>query len=195
MKRQPVVHLQNVESVADSIMHLPTIWIGIALACFFTMKTDAETPKTVTVRLLASDGSPTEPTAQAKIVKSDQDWQEQLGQEAYIVARGKGTEHPFCGAFFDHKKTGHYFCTCCALPLFVSDAKFDSGTGWPSFFKSFAPENVVVSRDASHGMVREEILCARCDAHLGHVFNDGPPPTGLRYCVNSVSLRFVEKKP
>lgn len=132
-----------------------------------------------------------------KIIKTDAEWRAQLGDgEVYQVTRGKGTERPFCGAFFDHKKPGVYECVCCGLPLFQSDAKFDSGTGWPSFFRPVAPENVVTEKDISHGMMREEILCARCDAHLGHVFDDGPPPTGLRYCVNSVSLKFVpEEKP
>lgn len=127
-----------------------------------------------------------------KVVKTDAEWRAQLGDgEAYWVTRGKDTERAFCGAFYDHKQVGVYSCVCCELPLFHSDAKFDSGTGWPSFFRPVAKENLILQADRSHGMIREEVLCARCDAHLGHVFPDGPPPTGLRYCLNSVSLHFT----
>lgn len=143
------------------------------------------------VCLAGKNGEILPPQTMEKIVKTDAAWRAQLGDgEVYRVTRGKGTERPFCGAFHDHKAAGFYYCVCCDLPLFRSDAKFDSGTGWPSFFRPVAEENVVTAVDTSHGMVREEILCARCDAHLGHVFPDGPPPTGRRYCVNSVSLRF-----
>ncbi len=152
----------------------------------------------VNVCLLDAQGRILPAQNMEKITKTDEQWRAQLGDdETYRVARGKGTERAFCGAFHDHKKPGVYTCVCCDLPLFISDAKFDSGTGWPSFFQPVAKENIVTAVDRSHGMSREEILCARCDAHLGHVFDDGPPPTGMRYCVNSVSLRFTpsEGKP
>lgn len=103
----------------------------------------------------------------------------------------QGTERPFCGLFLDNKKAGVYTCRLCGLPLFKSDAKFESGTGWPSFFQPFDTGHIAEITDASHGMTRVEIRCKRCDAHLGHVFDDGPPPTHLRYCLNSVSLSFV----
>ena len=103
-----------------------------------------------------------------------------------------GTEAPFCGAFLDNHRDGTYCCRLCGLPLFRSDAKFDSGSGWPSFFRPFAEDHVGRLRDASHGMLRTEIVCARCGSHLGHVFSDGPPPSGERHCLNSVSLSFVE---
>ena len=170
----------------------------VAFGCCITdidgAETSAKKPvmKTndVQVRLLGEDGKPTEPQAAERLVKSDEAWRKQLTQEQYEVARGKGTERAFCGAFYDHKKPGFYMCVCCDLPLFASNAKFDSGTGWPSFFQPFAKENVTTHEDLSHGMRRTEILCARCDAHLGHVFEDGPRPTGLRYCLNSASLVF-----
>ncbi len=130
-----------------------------------------------------------------KIDKTDAEWRAQLGDEAYHVTRRKGTERPFCGVFHDHKKPGLYSCVCCGLPLFSASAKFDSGTGWPSFFQPVAAENIREEQDTSHGMVRVEILCARCDAHLGHVFPDGPPPTGRRYCLNSVAMTFQPDEP
>jgi methionine-R-sulfoxide reductase len=128
-----------------------------------------------------------------KIIKTDAEWKAQLTEEQYRITRRKGTEAPFCGAFYDHKKPGVYTCVCCGLPLFSADHKFDSGTGWPSFFQPIDNDHIIEKIDLSHGMIRKEILCARCDAHLGHVFSDGPKPTGLRYCLNSVSLVFNEQ--
>ena len=115
-----------------------------------------------------------------------------LTPEERRVILQKGTEQPFCGNLLDNKKEGVYACRLCGLPLFRSAAKFDSGTGWPSFYESYDPDHVAHLRDVSHGMVRTEIRCARCDAHLGHVFDDGPPPTRRRYCLNSVSMEFFE---
>ncbi|MBA3454852.1 MAG: peptide-methionine (R)-S-oxide reductase MsrB [Deltaproteobacteria bacterium] len=113
-------------------------------------------------------------------------------EEKHVILH-QGTERPFCGVFLDNKQDGVYTCRLCALPLFESSAKFESGTGWPSFFRPFDPDHVKEITDRTHGMARVEIRCARCDAHLGHVFDDGPPPTGQRHCLNSISLAFVAK--
>ena len=125
-----------------------------------------------------------------KVKKSDDEWRAILTPESFHVTRQKGTERAFTGEFWDHRASGIYRCVCCGTALFASDTKFDAGCGWPSYFEAIVPDRVREETDYSHGMTRTEVMCNVCDAHLGHVFPDGPPPTGLRYCINSLSLTF-----
>jgi peptide methionine sulfoxide reductase msrA/msrB len=145
----------------------------------------------VRVRVIGADGRLTPLVEVKKLMLSDDEWKRRLTPEQYRIGRNKGTEQAFCGGLLNNKEEGVYACMGCDLPLFASNAKFESGTGWPSFFQPIAAENIIEHVDTSHNMVRTEILCPRCDMHLGHVFSDGPEPSGLRYCLNSEVMKFV----
>jgi peptide-methionine (R)-S-oxide reductase len=151
-----------------------------------------EGPKEVTIVRFAADGKRTGTVTVPRVIKTDEEWKRQLSQTSYWVTRKADTERPFTGDLLNEHERGIFRCICCDLALFSSDTKFDSGTGWPSFWQPIAKENVLETVDGSMMTVRTAVSCRLCDAHLGHVFDDGPPPTGLRYCMNSVSLKFAK---
>jgi peptide-methionine (R)-S-oxide reductase len=173
---------------------------GAALAGYFLwmlkkphLATAEASEKEVTIVQFSDAGKRLTKIKVPKVVKSEDEWRKQLSADEFEVARHAGTERAFSGKYWNLHDQGLFRCVCCENALFSSDTKFESGTGWPSFWQPIAEENVLSRRDLSYGMIRDSVSCTQCDAHLGHVFDDGPQPTGLRYCMNSVALKFVKQ--
>lgn len=199
MNRQPAVSTVPEPSVARRRGFLATalaaagavVWAATHRRAVAAAKPTSAGP--VVIVPFSDGGGRLAPVTVPKIVKTDSEWKKQLDPTEFVVARQEGTERPFSGSTWNLHDKGIYRCVCCATPLFDSETKFESGTGWPSFWQPIAKENVVETSDRTLMMVRTAVSCTRCDAHLGHVFDDGPKPTGLRYCMNSAAMKFVKR--
>ncbi|MFN8396941.1 MAG: peptide-methionine (R)-S-oxide reductase MsrB [Bacteroidia bacterium] len=170
-------------------------WMLVACTPQSTKVAGQDTPAAITDQNTRNlKWNPADTTWTEKVLKSDDEWRKVLTNEEFEITRRQGTEYAFSSPLYEVEDKGMYYCTCCANPLFRSETKFHSGTGWPSYWKPYATKSVATTSDNSHGMVRVEVHCARCEAHLGHVFDDGPRPTGMRYCMDGVALHFEKDK-